>query len=164
MTRWLFQRINIWVILVALLVAGGLIGVFWLMVSLLPSPVMQPGNQPAALTVIVAPTPTATPTQVIFTPTPTRPPAVDGIAVGDYVQIAGTDGAGLRIRSGPGTGNPARFLGMDSELFQVKEGPEFSDNFTWWYVEAPYDPGRSGWAASAYLEVITAPVIPTPTP
>jgi hypothetical protein len=83
--------------------------------------------------------------------------AVYDVSVGGYVQISGTDGQGLRLRTGPGTGNEPRFLGMDSEVFLVKEGPEEADGFTWWYLEAPYDPARSGWAASAYLTVVNNP-------
>ncbi len=161
MTRWLFNRLNFWVFLVALLITAGLAGLFWMLLYTLPPPVAPPSSPQAAMTVIVAPTPTFTPTPIIFTPTPTNPPSVGGIAIGNYVQISGTDGQGLRIRSGPGTANPARFLGMDSEVFQVIDGPEMSDDFTWWFLEAPYDPSRSGWAASQYLEVITAP---TPSP
>lgn len=155
--RWLINRLNIWVFLVALVIAAALVGLAWFLVYSLPPPVQQTANPQAALTVIVAPTPTPSPTPVIFTPTPTNPPSVGGIAIGNFVQISGTDGQGLRIRSGPGTANPARFLGMDSEVFQVKDGPEMSDDFTWWFLEAPYDPNRSGWAASLYLEVVTAP-------
>jgi uncharacterized protein YraI len=77
------------------------------------------------------------------------------------VQISGTEGSGLRLRSGPGTGNPPRFLGMDSEVFSVKDGPKFADGFTWWFLEADYDATRSGWAASQYLTVVANP---TPAP
>lgn len=163
MIRWMFQRINIWVLLAALLVAGLLIGGLFLLISLLPAS-QAPAEQPAALlTVIPAPTATHTlpPTSVL--PSPTTPVTIDGISQGVYVQIAGTEGQGLRLRSGPGTSNPPRFLGMDSEVFLVKDGPQDSDGFTWWYLEAPYDPGRSGWAASAYLAIVAQPE-ETPTP
>jgi hypothetical protein len=49
---------------------------------------------------------------------------------------------------------------MDSEVFMVKDGPKDADGFTWWFLEAPYDPQRSGWAASNYLQVIQS----TPNP
>jgi hypothetical protein len=82
---------------------------------------------------------------------------VDGIAVDMFVQITGTGGDGLRLRSGAGTGNPPRFLGYEAEVFRVKDGPIFADGFTWWFLEAPYDPNRSGWAAATYLAVVTPP-------
>jgi len=157
MIRWIFGRVNIWVILAALLVAGALIGLIALLVVLLPKPAADP-NQPMALvTVIPAPTATATSEPTVALPSPTTPVTVEGIYQGAYVQISGTEGQGLRLRSGPGTGNPPRFLGMDAEVFQVKDGPRESDGFTWWYLEAPYDPGRSGWAASAYLTIVNQP-------
>lgn len=159
MMRWITSRINGWVILVSLVVTLALVALFAILVVMMPAPVQQPQTV-AALTVIAAPTPTSTQPPVIATPTPTNPPNIEGISVGSYVQIAGTDGQGLRLRSGPGTSNPARLLGMDSEVFQVIDGPRFSDGFTWWFLEAPYDPDRSGWAASQYLRV----VLPTPEP
>jgi hypothetical protein len=161
--RWLLSRVNILVILAAVLVAGGLIVLILLALFLSPVPTPVAANPGAGLTIIPAPTLTLTPTMVLETPTATAPPSVDGISVGSYVQISGTEGSGLRLRSGPGTSNPPRFLGMDAEVFQVKEGPKESDGFTWWYLEAPYDAERSGWAASKFLSVVNNPN-PTPTP
>jgi hypothetical protein len=163
MKHWITGMINGWVILIAILVAGGLGVVFVLLLFLLPAPAALTAQPPAVFTVIVAPTPTPVPTKTIFTPTPTNPPSLDGISVGSYVQISGTDGAGLRLRSGAGTNNPSRLLGMDEEVFQVKDGPKTSDNFTWWFIESPYDPARSGWAASTYLSPVDSSLIPTAT-
>jgi hypothetical protein len=109
---------------------------------------------------VIAP-PTSTPLALPTTqPTPTlkaelNTPAPNAqIKVGDFVQIAGTGGDGLRVRSGAGVQNPPLFLGMESEVFQVNEGPKEADGITWWYLVAPYDENRKGWAASNYLTVI----------
>jgi len=51
---------------------------------------------------------------------------------------------------------------MDAEVFEVKDGPKMADNFTWWFLEAPYDPGRSGWAAANYLKVVEPALTATP--
>jgi hypothetical protein len=158
----LASKINLWVILGGLLVASGLIFLLGLVIFLVPLPAAEVSSGQVQMTVIPAPTSTLVPTRVIFTPTPTRPPAIDGIYVSSYVQITGTDGAGLRLRSGPGTTNPPRLLGMEDEVFQVKDGPQTSDEFTWWYLEAPYDPERSGWAASKFLKVVNPPETPAP--
>ncbi len=117
----------------------------------------EPGPAPtAAIIVIPAPTGTTTPDQAFATPTGTPPAEMTGgIAVGMYVQIAGTDGEGLRLRTGPGITNEPRFLGMDAEVFEVKDGPKLADGYTWWYLVAPYDENRSGWAASDYLGVVS---------
>ncbi|MEW6180050.1 MAG: SH3 domain-containing protein [Chloroflexota bacterium] len=91
------------------------------------------------------------------TPTATQPPlaiTIDGIGIGVYVQISGTGGDGLRLRREPGINSEVLFLGYESEVFKVVEGPREADGFTWWYLTAPYDEKRSGWAASSFLRVI----------
>lgn len=161
MWSFLRARITIVVILGGLVVATGLIGLLGALLYFSPG-WLQP--LPASLpkvTLIAAPTLTATtPAQ---TPTPTGTPAgqlVDGIGVGMYVQISGTGGDGLRLRAGPGKSNDPRFLGNESEVFLVKDGPKFSDGLTWWFLEAPYDKARSGWAAAQFLAVVNAPPPP----
>ena len=113
---------------------------------------------PSITPVIVMPT-VAVPPNVTVVPTP-APPGEMGI--GAYVQISGTGGDGLRLRSGPGKSNPPLFLGAESEVFLVKDGPKDADGFTWWYLAAPYDDNRKGWAVENYLSVITDK--PTPKP
>jgi hypothetical protein len=115
------------------------------------------GFAPADLTVIPAPTSTssAPPTATVdpFAPTP----APTGIAIGNYVQISGTEGEGLRIRSQPGLNGEPQFLGYDSEVFIVQDGPREVDGFVWWYLVAPYDQSRVGWAAADFLSYVPAP-------
>ena len=94
------------------------------------------------------------------TSTPSPVP-VGEMGIGAYVQIFGTGGEGLRLRSGPGTDNSPLFLGMEAEVFQIKDGPVQTGGFTWWYLVAPYDENRKGWAVQTYLSVITN--VPTPT-
>ena len=99
--RWLLDRINGWVILISLLVATGLVIVFGLLVFLTPATNAQIPVQQAGITVIPAPSATPTQPKIIETLTPTAPPAIDGISVGSYVQIAGTDGA-AQVANGGG--------------------------------------------------------------
>jgi hypothetical protein len=118
------------------------------------------GFAPAYLTMLPAPTqtPNTTPTNTpdpLLVGTPTLPP--DTIGIGGYVQITGTEGDGLRIRSAPGINAESLFLGYDEEVFQVKDGPKEADGYTWWYLVAPYDDTRSGWAASNFLSVVPGP-------
>jgi hypothetical protein len=114
----------------------------------------------AAVTLIPGPTstplipPTAT---VSLLPVPTATALPNTIAVGGYVMITGTEGLGLRLRSAPGLQSELLFLGNDSEVFKVKDGPVQADDKTWWYLVAPYDTNRTGWAASDYLTVVAAP-------
>jgi hypothetical protein len=95
--------------------------------------------------------PTATIDPFAPTPVPT------GIALGNYVQISGTDGEGLRIRSEPGLDGNPDFLGFDSEVFIVRDGPVALDGYVWWYLVAPYDETRAGWAAADFLSYIPSP-------
>lgn len=152
------QLFNGWVLLGAVLLAGLLTLVTFIAIGWTQTP--QPadvGFVPADLTMIPAPTltsnapPTATVNPFAPTPVPT------GIAIGNYVQISGTEGQGLRIRSEPGLDGEFVFLGFDSEVFVVQDGPRVVDGYTWWYLVAPYDETRVGWAASDFLTYIPAP-------
>jgi hypothetical protein len=115
----------------------------------------QLGFTPADLTIIPpstsTPLPTAPPANLV-TPTPEGQ-----IGIETYVQITGTEGAGLRIRAEPGQGGETVFLGEEEEIFVVKDGPQIADGFTWWYLVAPYDETRAGWAAADYLAGVPAP-------
>jgi hypothetical protein len=116
-------------------------------ILVLPGPSATP-----IVTLEVVPTVTVTQTQVFLTPG-----SSGVIQIGGYVQITGTGGEGLRLRTGPGKSNPPRFLGMDAEVFKVIEGPQEADGITWWHLEAPYDQNRNGWAAADYLTIVANP-------
>lgn len=152
------QLFNKWVILGAILFAGLLLLITVISIGLTtPSQSADIGFAPADLTIIPAPTATssAPPTPTVDPFAPTVVPT--GIAPGNYVQITGTNGEGLRIRSDPGlTGEPV-FLGYDSEVFVVQDGPREADGYVWWYLVAPYDDTRAGWAASDFLSYIPSP-------
>lgn len=149
--------LNVWTIAGALVFAGCLLLTTLISIGWTRPP--QTGDQgfvPADLTIIAPPTATVNPT---LTPTPsgtTTPPAGQ-IGVGAYVQITGTEGAGLRIRSAPGLNSDTVFRGEEAETFQVKDGPQQADGHTWWYLVAPYDNTRAGWAAADYLAVVPSP-------
>ncbi len=157
----LLSLVNIRVALGALGIAGLLILITTISIGWSkPDPARNSGFAPADLTVIPAPTstPDVTPT---FTPDPlivgTPTLAPDVIGVGGYVQITGTDGEGLRLRADPGLSGASVFLGYDEEVFEVREGPQEADGYTWWYLVAPYDEARAGWAADDFLGSIPSP-------
>ena len=152
------QLFNGWVILGAVLIAGLLILITAISIGWTKPPqASDVGFVPADLTMIPAPTLTSgappTPTIDPFAPSPVP----TGIAIGNYVQISGTEGQGLRIRSTPGLAGEFVFLGYDSEVFVVQDGPKTVDGYTWWYLVAPYDETRVGWAASDFLTYIPSP-------
>ncbi|OGO26796.1 MAG: hypothetical protein A2W33_02445 [Chloroflexi bacterium RBG_16_52_11] len=120
---------------------------------------------PATAVLNIIPVPTSTP--VINTPIPTIAPQPTGdvppapgpglIITGDSVQISGTGGDGLRLRSEPGLNGVVNFLAYEGEIFKVSEGPKESDGYTWWYLVAPYDESVQGWAVSNYLLIVQNP-------
>jgi len=157
----LLSLLNIRVVFGALAIAMLLILVTFVSIGwTTPDPVRDFGFAPADLTVIPASTstpmttPTATPDPLIYG-TPTLAP--DEIGLGGYVQIIGTDGEGLRLRSDPGLNSTPVFLGYDEEVFEVRDGPQALDGYIWWYLVAPYDETRAGWAAADFLGAIPSP-------
>jgi hypothetical protein len=152
--------LNRWVILGALGVAGMLLLITLILIGW-TSPRFSPnvGFAPADLTMIPAPThtPNVLPTSTLDPLSAGSTPAADTIGVGGYVQISGTEGDGLRIRSSPGLNGDTVFRGEEAEVFVVREGPQSADGYTWWNVVAPYDETRAGWAAADFLAVVPAP-------
>jgi hypothetical protein len=146
-------------VILGILLLAALVGFLWF-----TRPIsVSPGVGEAVLTVIPLPTetplpPTLSPTAVI-TPTltslPLPPPG--NFNIGDYVQITGTGGDGLRLREEPGLESMVRLLGSEAEVFQVRDGPRQVDNYTWWYLVAPYDESRRGWAVANYLSLVQNP-------
>lgn len=116
----------------------------------------------AVLNVIPAPTLTLPPTAAAdgsADVTPQIPPSpVPGvISINAYVQITGTGGTGLRLRSEPGLNGAVQLIGSESEIFIAKDGPRDADGYTWWYLVGPFDESRAGWAVANYLIVVQGP-------
>jgi len=136
-----------------------ILGIFAIFM-LIPAPSQL--DEPVALVKVIE-APTSTPFLLpTFEPT-SLPGSQPGngqnndIYIGGYAQITGTSGDGLSIRSAPGRSNSIQFIGLDSELFKVVEGPVDIEGFTWWKVEAPYDSSRTGWCVQDYLSVVVSP-------
>lgn len=121
------------------------------------SPKSVTGATPV-VTIIPAPSLTPKPVQPSATPNPTLtmvfflPEGV--IGVGAYIQVSGTEGAGLRMRAQPGLDGAVEFTALDSEVFLVIDGPVTEDGYQWWHLEAPYDATRNGWSAGDFLTPI----------
>ena len=112
---------------------------------LIPGPSSTPPDPTAS------PIPTSTATATF---TPLRP---GEMGVGSYVQIVGTEGFGLNIRVSAGLDGQINFLGLDAEVFEVRDGPINIDGFTWWFLVTPVDENRSGWAALSFLSLVANP-------
>ncbi len=105
------------------------------------------------------PTATASPPPATATPTPpVSPPSSGGPAmrIGDYAEVTGTGGEGLRLRSAPGMNASINLLAFDNEVFQIRQGPQDSDGHTWYELVSPSDASRSGWAVADFLQPSTS--------
>jgi hypothetical protein len=159
------NKINGKVLIAALIIAGVLLcaSIVFILERRPTAPVPEENPAPIVMTVLAAPTstpyalpPTSTP---ILPPEKLTPSAVPGqVAIGVYVQPA-TGGDGLRIHTAPSLEASLAFPSpaFDSEVFLVTKGPERADGYTWWYLTAPYDASRAGWAVQDYLIVIPSP-------
>ena len=155
--------VNPWVILGALGFGSALLLLSLYLLSSTRNTAVANSAPTAVLTVVSLPSPTplppsvtpSTPTTPTLTPPPAAPPGE--ISVGSYVQITGTGGDGLRLRTEPGLSSEVRFLGLDSEVFEVRDGPREIEGHTWWYLVAPFEENRNGWAVSGYLSVVQNP-------
>jgi hypothetical protein len=154
------QYLNRSVVLGAIGFAAGLIIVTLIFIGWTsPRFALDVGFAPADLTMIPAPThtPNVTPIPTVDPSLVTPTLAPNELGIGGYVQISGTEGEGLRIRSVPGLTGETIFFGEESEVFLVRDGPQTIDGYTWWYLVAPYDETRAGWAAADFLAVVPSP-------
>lgn len=103
---------------------------------------------------ITIPPPTAT-VELLYTPTPSPPPETDGsLSPGRLVEVFGTEGDGLRLRDNTGLDSKIVFLAVESEVFELREGPVDKDGYEWWFLVNPYNLDQTGWAVSTYLRAI----------
>jgi hypothetical protein len=163
--RIIGRIITPWTILGSLFIGFSLMAISMFVIWLImPDPV--PAGIPTAAMTIIA-NPTATPTQVLPTatpmptstlaPTPLPTPEPGNLAIGAYVEIKGTGQDGLRLRMEPGLASKVRFIGQESEVFRVEDGLVDLDGYSWWYLVAPFDESRNGWAVSNFLVIIQNP-------
>jgi hypothetical protein len=163
MLKIIRNLLNIKVIIGAIIFA---VGIFAVLVIILWSAKAESITQvpaTAILHVIEAPTetplaPSATQTPV---PTPTsaeQVPLPSGdIAIGDYVQVSGTGGDGLRLHLEAGVSSDVRYIAIESEVFLVKDGPIVADGYTWWRLQDPYTENAVGWGVGNYLVIVNNP-------
>lgn len=117
----------------------------------------------ALLNVIDAPTETPPITVIPTAPTPENlstqavPLPASEINIGDYVQVSGTGGDGLRLHAAAGVASKVEYVAIDSEVFLVKEGPIDADGYMWWLLKDPFTENTVGWGVANYLSVIQNP-------
>jgi 3D (Asp-Asp-Asp) domain-containing protein len=74
--------------------------------------------------------------------------AQEGLAAGRAAIVHGTDGEGLRLRSGPGLDYAVQGTLPEGTRVQVLEGPQVADGHQWFRVSSALG---NGWAAARYL-------------
>ena len=116
----------------------------------------EPTLTAPAATAATVPQSTTEPTPLLVT-TPTEAPSEptatsipEGIlAPGSTAQVTGTNSRGLRMRSGPGLGEPTLKVIAEGALVQVLAGPTEADGYQWYQIKD--DTGAEGWAAGDWL-------------
>jgi hypothetical protein len=158
------RLINFWVLASAAAIGIGLLCLLVLFLSAI-RPEQAPSSPATAVLYVIpylsptAPpaTPTISPTLVDSEGSIPPPPPPGEFAIGASVQVSGTGGDGLRLRSQPGLQGEVKFLGLEGEIFTVDDGPSLMDGYTWWFIIAPYDETVRGWAVSNYLKAVQNP-------
>ena len=126
-----------------------------LLVTLTPSAETLPGLETnASSPTSVAVIPSATP----GVPQPAVPARIEA---NTYAKVAGTDSAGLRFRSGPGSDYITWRILPEGEIIKITGGPEEANEVIWW--RAVDRSGLVGWVAERWL-VPVAPPAWTPEP
>lgn len=156
---WLNLRVIFGGVLFAICIFAVLIGVLWL------SKAKNNTGLPATAILSVIEPPTATPPLATKTQTPVStpqssqqaPPPGEDISKGDYVQVSGTGGDGLRLHESAGVSSAVKYIALEAEVFIVKDGPVDMDGYTWWMLQDPYTENAAGWGASNYLVVVQNP-------
>jgi uncharacterized protein YraI len=69
---------------------------------------------------------------------------------GARVRVVGTEGQGLKLRSGPGLNAPTLKTLREGSILISLGGSTQSDGFTWLNVSEPGGP--RGWVAAKYVE------------
>lgn len=117
----------------------------------------RPTPTPIIWTPSSVPTPAASPTPPpteTHEPTPTISPDV---AIGRYVQVTGTGGYGLSLRSGPGETYTRMGVALEGEIFIVVDGPTPAEGSEWWKIRDPGNVEREWWAIGNFLEPVEHP-------
>ncbi len=167
--RWMYFAVPALVVFVV-------VGLWWALFYEPQDIAGVPGPTPTRAVAVTQPTqsPTEQATLEAFAPTPTTllptlPPPTpteeddvvavsddpqpegprDPLDIGDMATVCCTEGTGLRMRSGAGTGHPVVKMLSEDKVVEVVGGPQEATGYTWWQVRD--EVGTSGWVASEFL-------------
>lgn len=83
----------------------------------------------------------------------------DVLSVGCAVEVAGTGGDGLNVRSTPGTSGVVVGVEKDGAPGILQEGPASGNGYTWWRVQ--WKDGLMGWSVDTYLRAVPPSPVPS---
>ncbi len=72
---------------------------------------------------------------------------------GDTVEVFGTEGSGLRMRMGAGTGYDRIKTLDDGAVLEIVGGPKEGDGYVWYQVRD--QTGTTGWVVDSYIQYQT---------
>jgi lysozyme len=81
------------------------------------------------------------------------------LMVGSVVEVTGTGGDGLNVRSSADSSGTVVGVEKDGARGVVQEGPVASGSFTWWRVQ--WKSGVIGWSVDQYLKVAVPSLTPS---
>ena len=84
------------------------------------------------------------------------PPIPGVFTKGMDIQIYGTEGDGLRLREKPGMDKEVLFIAQEGAIYRIIEGPNVTDSFVWWKIQAKTDESKTGWSVQDYFLGITS--------
>jgi hypothetical protein len=156
---WLNLKVVLGGIIFAVCVFAILLGVLW------SARAQNTRTAPSTALLSVIEVPTITPPMPVSTPTPSQTPTSEqqepipmgDIKIGDYVQVTGTGGDGLRLHETAGVAGKVNYVATDAQVFKVKDGPIDADGYVWWELQDPYTDDVVGWGVANYLAVVQNP-------
>lgn len=88
-------------------------------------------------------------------PTPSFSPTPEVVAIGKTIVVVDVGDQQLNVRDNAGvSGTTVIFRAPEQSQFVIVEGPTQADGLTWWRIQDPNNPTRTGWAASNYLQAL----------
>jgi GH25 family lysozyme M1 (1,4-beta-N-acetylmuramidase) len=87
------------------------------------------------------------------------PALAEALTVGSAVEVTGTGGDGLNVRSSATSSGTVVGVEKDGARGVVQEGPVASGSFIWWRVQ--WKSGVMGWSVDTYLKVAAPSPIPS---
>lgn len=151
---WVWLGLGVLVTIIGLGIAYGII-----IAALSREPLPVSPIEPTIIVLTAPPSPTATATRLLQTPTvlPTATAVAtpdytlvpEELTAGFYAEVANTAGVGVTVRGGPSTINAGVTIAAEGDVVLILDGPEEGNDFLWWHIEL--EDGTDGWAVSDYL-------------